>query len=250
MGFDENELTLADLERFLESEGAATSAAEDSETAPVDTTETAEPAKETENQTKAFAHRLKEATNKARADERETIAKSMGYENYAAMQKAHEKRMLEDKGLDPEEVSPIVDQLVQKKLAEDPRLKELDEYRQRQMKVWAEKEVGELKELTGGKITKIDEIPKDVLDLWKTKGSLKGAYLELHGEELIKSMRVASEAETSKGTTQHLGTPAGGAPAAPLGGKSRPYTEQEKSIYRMFNPSVTEEELNKLTKPM
>ena len=96
------------------------------------------------------------------------------------------KKLLEENGLDVEEVTPIVEEIVKKRLETDPRLKELEGYRQQKVNEWAKKELADIKELTGGKISKIEDVPKDVIELWKTKGSLKAAYLELQGEALIK----------------------------------------------------------------
>lgn len=198
-------------------------------------------------ETQAFAHRLKEATAKVRNEERDNIAKELGYESYAAMQKAREKDMLEEKGLDPDEVAPVVDKLVEKRLQEDPRFKELDKFREQQMQEWAKSEVAELSQLTGGRITKLEQVPKNVIELWKQKGSLKAAYLELEGERLIREMQAGIAGEQSKGTVQHLNSPQGN-PKPLSNDKKRPYTQQEKDIYRLFNPDVTEEQLSKLRK--
>ena len=198
-------------------------------------------------ETQAFAHRLKDATAKARAEERENIAKELGYESYDAMQKAKEKSMLEARGLDPEEVAPVVEELVNKRLKDDPRLKELESYREQRMKDWANKELTELTQLTGGRVSKFDDIPKEVLELWKQKGSLKAAYLELEGEKLIREMQMGIAGEQSKGITRHIQSPQG-APKPSIEENTRPYTDKEKEIYKLFNPTVTEEQLSKLRK--
>ena len=129
-----NEFSIKDIEDFLNGEGAATPAANDDEGSPAaQPNESDAPVQGTtpvnETQTQAFAHRLKEATSKARNEERESIAKSLGYESYADMQAKREAEMLREKGLDPEDVSPVVEQLVEKRLAEDPRLKEFDTFK-------------------------------------------------------------------------------------------------------------------------
>jgi hypothetical protein len=198
-------------------------------------------------ETQAFAHRLKEATSKARNEERESIAKSLGYESYADMQSKREAEMLRDKGFDPEEVSPVVEQLVQKRLAEDPRMQEFDTFRQERVNVWAQQELAGLTELTGGKITKFEDIPTDVIEAWKTKGSLKAAYLEKRGEELIRETRASVASGQSRGSTGHLNSPQG-IPASTGDGNRRPFTQQEKDVYKLFNPGVTEEELSKMYK--
>lgn len=245
---DDNEFTIEDIENFLNGEGTDTSSVEEKENSQVaqpngtDTKADDADVDDTKNETQAFAHRLKKAV----AKERESIAKSLGYESYEKMQKSREEDLLREKGLDPEDVSPVVEQLVNKRLAEDPRLQELEGYRQQKVNEWAKKELTELSELTNGKVTKLEDVPKNVLELWKTKGSLKAAYLELEGETLIREMRTGIASGQSKGSTGHLrspqGTPANNNP------NRRPFTQQEKDVYRLFNPGVTDEELNKMYK--
>ena len=122
-----NEFTIDELERFLNGDEDATPASNNEGAQQSGATEPAA-GKEPEadkgsdvTQTQAFANRLKEATTKARNEERDNIAKELGYESYADMQKKHEADMLESKGLDPKEVSPIVDELVNKRIAEEDR---------------------------------------------------------------------------------------------------------------------------------
>lgn len=249
------EFTIKDIEDFLNGEGAVSPAAnEGNESSPAAQPSTSDgtPAQVTDptpvTETQAFAHRLKEATSKARNEERESIAKSLGYESYADMQAKREAEMLKEKGLDPEDVSPVVEQLVQKRLAEDPRLQEFDTYKQERLNAWAQKELAELSELTDGKISKFEDVPKNVIESWKTKGSLKAAYLELCGEQLIRETRASVASGQSRGSTSHLG----GSQGAPASGNNnkRPFTEQEKEVYKLFNPGVTEEELSKMYKEM
>ena len=247
-----NEITIKDIEDFLNGDGAVSPAAEEVEegSPAAQPTEGGDGADGTQTspvtETQAFAHRLKEATSKARNEERESIAKSLGYESYADMQKKREAQLLEEKGLDPEDISPVVEQLVQKRIAEDPRLKEFDDFKQERMKVWAQQELAELKELTGGAISKMEQIPEDVLELWKTKGSLKAAYIEKHGEELIREARSGAASGQSRGSTAHLATHQ----TTPAAGNAnrRPFTAQERDVYKLFNPDVTDEQLSKMYK--
>ena len=254
-GTGANEITIKDIEDFLNGEGAATPAAqEENEGSPATQPNASEGTlaqNSTEQahvtETQAFAHRLKEATNKARNEERESIAKSLGYESYADMQQKREAQLLEEKGLNPEDVSPVVEQIVQQRLAEDPRLKELDSYRQERVNAWAKKELAELSELTQGKVSKLEDVPKDVIELWKTKGSLKGAYLELHGETLIREMQMGIASGQNRSTTSHMASPQG-APAPADNSNKRPFTPKEREVYKLFNPDVTDEQLSKMYK--
>lgn len=235
-----NELTIKEIEAFLNDEGTATPAVIEEQTPPVvvDTEETI---------TKVVAKRLREETEKVRTSERENLAKQLGFETYDAFLADRQAKMLKDKGLDPDEVAPVVDKIVQEKLAALPELKELEELRQKKVEEWALKELVELKTLTGGKLSKMEDVPADVLELWKKKGSLKSAYLELHGEKLIKEMQNGIAGGQSKGSTDHLKSPQG-TPGAIGENKGRAYTDEEKRIYKIFNPNVTDEQLNKLIK--
>ena len=256
------EFTIKDIEDFLNGEGAVTPPASNDEGSPAAQPDGGNAGQGTDDkgqgtddkgaqppvtETQAFAHRLKEATTKARNDERESIAKSLGYESYADMQTKREAELLKDKGLDPNEVSPIVEQLVQKRIAEDPRLQELDAYRQERVNAWAKQELAELSELTGGKIAKLADVPKDVIELWKTKGSLKAAYIELNGEKLIREMQTGIANGQNRSTTGHMKSPQG-TPAPADNSNKRPFTAKEKEVYKLFNPGVTEEELSKMYK--
>lgn len=191
-------------------------------------------------ETQVFARRLKERTDKAVAEERERIVQSLGYTSYEDMQKQKEKKMFEDKGLDPEQVSPIVDELVKKKIEEDPRIKELEQFKQKQVQEFAQRELNEISKLTGVKYESLNQLPQDVIEDWRKTGSLKKSYIALHGEELIMKARSGQ----SRGDTSHLQSSGGSTPAPSTG---RVMTDKEKAIYKMFNPSVTDEELNKKT---
>lgn len=235
-GESEMDFSLEDLEALLNEDSAASQPQETD-----DASSQAQGAKSTEDSietTKAFAHRLKAKTEEAVVAERERIAKDMGYESYEAMQKSKEAKLLEDSGLNSEDVAPVVEKLVEERLKNDPRMKELDGYRERQMQEFAKRELEEIKKLTNGEVTSIDQIPSDVIEDWKKSGSLKKSYITLHGEELI----VKARSSAPKGTTTHLQNPAG-APPTPTG--TRPLTAEEKKVWKTFYPRMSEEELNK-----
>lgn len=190
--------------------------------------------------TKAFAKRLKESTDKAVTNERETIAKTMGYSSYEEMIKEREKKLIEEKGLDPVQVAPVVEELVKQRLNEDPRMKELEKLRHQQIEEFGKRELAEITKLTGGEITALSQLPREVIDLWKQKGSLKSAYMELEGEKLITRIR----SEQSKGSTSHLNNPSG---TSNIPSNKRLLTAEEKQLWKLFRPNISDEELNKKT---
>ena len=239
-----NEFTIEELEALFNSENETTTPASTEETTEVQDGDNEAVTEETKSndvdKTKAFATRLKASTDKARKEERESIAKTFGYESYDEMIKARERKTYEDKGLDPETVSPIVEELVKQRLESDPRMQELEGYRRQQIAEFGKRELAELTELTGGKITKFEQLPKNVLEHWQKEGSLVDAYLKLEGKKLITQMR----SEQSRGSADHL---AGVNGSSPTYSDQRPLTDKEKQIWKLFNPNVTDEELNKKT---
>lgn len=231
----ENDFSLEELESLFKDEGQATPPASEGKT-----TQETPPTTSTEDditKTKSFAKRLKEEKEKAKLEAQNEIATSLGYASYDELQKSKQNKLLEEKGLDPELVNPVVDEIVKKRLAEDPRMKELEELKQRQVTEFAKKELEDVNKLAGTNFASLEEVPKDVIEDWKKTGSLKKSYINLHGEELILKAR----SEASKGSTTHLNNPSG---AAPDGKTKRHLTDEEKRLWKFFNPNMTDEELN------
>lgn len=236
-----NEFSMEELEELFKEEGQETPPAEGNknppETPPNEPTKTETDAEDV-TKTQAFARRLKEEKEKALKEAKQEIAASLGYASYEELQKSKEKKMLEEQGLDPEQVSPIVEKLVEERLSKDPRMQELEELRKAKVNEFASKELKEINDLVGTNYTSVNDIPKDVIEDWRKTGSLKKSYIALHGEELILKAKSAA----SKGTTSHLQTP-GGSLGVPT--NRRPLNEEERAVWRLFNPNITDEELNK-----
>lgn len=240
-----NEFTVEELEELFrddEPEQATPPATNNDENPPStdDASGTRTDNASTVENTKAFAKRLRESTDKARREEREAIAKSLGYESYDDMQKKREQQLMTDHGLNPEDVQTVVDQIVTERIANDPRMLELETLRANRVQEFGKRELAEITRLTGGEITSLAQLPREVIELWKKRGSLKSAFLELEGEKLVTKIR----SEQSKGSTGHMNVPSGSSSGSPA---ERPLTAQEKQMYKYFNPSMTDEVLNKMT---
>lgn len=191
--------------------------------------------------TKAFARRLSERTSKAVAEEREAIAKKLGYASYDEMMKTTENKRLEDNGIDPTLATPVIDQIVEERIKNMPQMQELAELRALKVREYGKQQLAEITALTDGKITKLEQLPKEVIELWKQTGDLKKSYLQLEGEKLILETRRSQ----SQGTTTHMATPQSGTSSIPT--DKRLLTDDEKRIWKLFNPQMTDEELNKTT---
>lgn len=235
-----NDFTLEELEALFQEEEQGT---------PPVVTEITPPATEPPEQKLSGKEGAKVVAERINA-ERKSIAEKMGYASYEEMlaaqkekaeadKRAKEEQLIKDKGLDPEDVKGIYEEL----LKDDPRMKELESFRKKQVEEYGLKQLAEITKLTGGAITKLEQLPKNVVDLWAKNGDLKAAYLQLEGEKLIVQARSAQ----SKGTTQHMQNPSGTNPPQP---KTRALTDDEKLVWKQFHPNITEEELNKKTMPV
>lgn len=210
----------------------------DEKTQPVEPTQDKKSDEDKKSDAKAFSIRLNE--------EREKIAKEAGFESYDDMRKQNEKKKLEDKGLDPDVASPVLEELVKQRVEQDPRIKEYEVLKkkeeERQFKEWCDKELKQLNTLTEGQIKSMSDVPQDVVKLSEKTGSLKSAYLQLHGEELINQMKLKQSSQDSKGSTTHLVQPKESGSSSV---KTRPLTIEERRAYKMINRNITDEELDK-----
>lgn len=239
MNMGANEFSIEELEELFNDDTSQTTPAAETNTDAQDGNNgTDDDKSKNVETTKAFATRLKESTEKARREERDAIAKQLGYDSYEDMQIKRTKEQIENKGLDPDEVTPIVEELVKERLESDPRMQELEGYRKQQKVDFAKRELAEITRLTNGEITSLAQLPKAVIERWAQNGSLKSAFLELEGENLLNRVRN----EQNKGSTSHMQFSGSGASNT---GNKRPLTEQEKHMWRYFNPGISEEELNK-----
>ena len=118
-------------------------------------------------------------------------------------------------------------------------MKELETLRAQKIADFAKRELSEITKLTDGEITDLNQLPKEVIELWKQKGSLKSAYLELEAEKLITKIKSGQ----SKGSTEHLNSLSGAKNPA---SNKRALTNEEKLTWRFFNPSMTDEEIDKI----
>lgn len=191
-----------------------------------------------DNLTKAMSDRINTVRKKTESETQDKIAKELGYENYADFQKAKEQDLLKEHGLDEEEITSVVNKLVEQRMSNDPRFKKLEELEALEKTKFVETQLREINTIAGTNYKQVTELPKDTLEAWEKLGDLSQAFYATHGAKLIgqKANRSSSTSHMAEGGGSSVGT------------KRRLLTEEEKAIYRMVNPDLTEEELSKKTK--
>lgn len=195
--------------------------------------------------TKAMSDRINEVKRKerekAKAEAREEMARDFGFASYEEYRKSKEKSLIKDAGLDEEQVEDVVKKLVEQRLADDPRLKELEAIKARDKANFVNTQLKEINKLIGSNFTSIDQLPPETLAMWEKTGDLKAAYLATQGETIITK----GLARTRDGSLSHLAQGGNGA-----GAKVRALNDEEKAIWRSIIPDITEEELAKKTTPI
>lgn len=206
-------------------------------------TEQEEKSEDSQESTHAVSQRINEVRKKAESETEERIAKNFGYASYADMLKANEQKEMEKAGLDSEELSALIESLVEKRIANDPRMKKLAEIEEDEKKQFVNNELTAINTISEFKYKSIEELPEETLKLWEKTGNLKQAFLATEGEKLLTK----SKSINMQGSTSHMATTGNGA----TGSKTRLYTNEEKAIYRsVLGDLYNEEEMSKRTRPI
>lgn len=186
--------------------------------------------------TKRMTDRINEVRRKTEADTQDKIAKDLGYASYAEMQKDKEHKLIRDYGYDPEDIEKLVEPLLEKRLATDPRFRKLEELERQEQDEYIKAQLSKINKLSGQRYTSVEQLPKDAIELWSKGVDLSKAYLAAAGEEILnKNVTVANN-----GGLSHL---AESGTSRVSNGKVRGLTDEEKAFYRSINPYITDEEL-------
>lgn len=211
---------------------------------PVDqeeTTEQEESSESTQESTHAVSQRINEVRKKTESETEERIAKDLGYQSYADMIKANEQKEMKDAGLDSEELSTLIESLVEKRLANDPRMKKLAEIEADEKAQFVNNELNAINNISDVKYKSVEELPEATLKLWEITGNLKQAFLATEGEKLLTK----SKSINMQGSTSHMASSSNGA----VGSKTRLLTQDEKDIYRsVLGDLYNDDEISKKTR--
>lgn len=213
----------------------------------VEETETAasQPAEETKqptspveqvDQTKAFAKRLREETEKVRLAERENIAKSFGYSNWQEYADAQTNNKLLDKGLDPDSVRPVLKDLIR----EDPEYQEAMKYKAEkealEKELFATNSLKLLNDTFGTNYTDVNELDPETVKLWNQGTPLVNAFAANNWGKLqeIAVKKASSNKDNGK---SHLKQVNGSSQSSNV---AREISKDELNAFKMFG--YTEEQ--------
>lgn len=197
------------------------------------------PASPTEDPTKNYSDRLKKDREKIRNEERDNLAKELGYENYEKFREAHVDNSLLDKGLDPDTVKPLLKDLIKN----DPEYVEAMRFKaekeELEKDVWAKDQIKALNDKFGLNLQSISDLDEDTVKLWNNGVSLDKAYAANHYEDLEKSsLRKLKEQDSGK---SHLKNVDG----STVESDEVIVTDEIYRQFKAFNPDVTREDVKK-----
>lgn len=163
---------------FIEDENIETAAnTDDLETEIVDEEQSTPPV-ETEpvDQTKAFAKRLREETEKVRQNERENIAKSFGYGSWQEYADAQTNNKLLNEGLDPETVRPVIQDLIKNDPEYIEAMKFKAEKEALEKELFATNSIRELNAKFGTNFKSINDLDQETINDWNKGTPLEKAF--------------------------------------------------------------------------
>ena len=151
------------------------------------------PVEQPVDQTKAFAARLKEEKAKAKLEAREEIAKSFGYNSWEEYADAQTNSKLLDKGLDPEEVRPVLKDLIKN----DPEYIEAMKYKAEkenlEKELFASNSLQALNNKFGTDFKSINELDEETVKDWNNGMSLEKAFAaNNYGKLIDKAIKTAN----------------------------------------------------------
>ena len=188
--------------------------------------------------TKIVSKRISEEREKIRKEALDEQAQSMGYVNHEEFVKVMTDDKISKTGLDPEEVKPLIKDL----LKEDPEYKEALRYKKEkeelEKKMWAKQEIERLNKRFGTTISDVSDLAQEVVKLWNTGIPLEKAYA---AENIDKITELATKRIQTGGKTIWCKVPGGGNPTQ----TTRIITEDDIRRMKRINPDKTEEQIRK-----
>ncbi len=197
-----------------------------------------QPASPADNGAKAYAERLNKDRERIRSEERERIAQDFGYDSWEEYRDAQTNNKLLDKGLDPDEVRPVLKELIKS----DPEYLEAMEYKKKEetmrAKMWGEEEVRKLNSKFGTNFASVDDLDSETVKLFNQGVPLDKAYASQHYEELQESAVKKAKINTGK---EHFKETNGFTPSSTE--TRATVTEAEFKKFKSINPYATDEEI-------
>ena len=154
------------------------------------------------DQTKAFATRLKEEKAKAKVEAREEIAQSFGYNSWDEYMDAQTNNKLLDKGLDPEEVRPVLKDLIKN----DPEYIEAMKYKAEkeslEKELFASNSIQALNSKFGTNFKSVNELDEETINDWNSGMSLEKAFAANNYRKLIDNAIKTANVKVDNGKSK------------------------------------------------
>ena len=198
------------------------------------------PVEQPVDQTKAFAARLKEEKQKAKKEAMEEIAQSFGYESWEEYRDAQTNNKLEDNGLDPDTIKPLLKDLIKN----DPDYLEAMRYKaekeELEKELFAKNALTELNQKYGTNFKDVNELDADTVKLWNQGTPLVKAFAANNVSLILENaMKKQQPRDSGKSHLKNVDT-------STLEEKDVTPTEDEMRRFKLFG--FTEEQVKEFRK--
>jgi hypothetical protein len=198
------------------------------------------------NETKAYSERLNRDRERIRNEEREKIinserndiAKSFGYESWEDYTLAQSNSKLIEKGLDPDQVKPILDELIEK----NPKYQEAMRYKKEKedldKQIFASNAIKELNSKFGTNYSSINDLDEDTVSMWNNGVSLEKAFAD-NNKSVIQenTLKGARLNETNKQHLKPINSTGSGAQNEDI-----IVSDKEFKLFELFNPKASKQD--------
>lgn len=185
------------------------------------------------NLTKTMSERINAVRRKTENETKEKVAKELGFDSYDELMRHKEIDLIRNNGLDENDVERVITPILEKRLANDPRFKRLEEIEKREKINYINSRLDNISQTLGTKVTP-DKLTKEVIDLWSKGVDLEQAYYAVNSKQILSDRQSTS--------LTHLASASGTTSV-----KVRGLTADEKQLYRSIMPSISDEALSKKT---
>lgn len=183
------------------------------------------------DQTKAFATRLKEEKAKAKLEARQEIAQSFGYNTWDEYITSQTDSKLVDKGLDPDTVRPVLQELIKNDPEYIEAMKIKAERDELEKELFAKNSIDQLNATFGTSFKSVNDLDPDTVKLWNSGVPLEKAFAA-NNWSTIKDNAV-KKATTIDNGKSHLKSVAGSSEQT----KSVDLSAEQLAVFKTFGIS-------------
>lgn len=191
------------------------------------------------SETKAYSERLNKDRERIRNEERNTIAKSFGFDSWDTFAQSQNNKLMTENGLDPDTVNPIIEKLLENNPKYQDALRYKKEKEELEMKIWAKDELTKLNNKFGTSYNSVDELGEDVVKAWNGGLDLQRAYAAYNYDSIAEH---AKKTVIATGGKDHMKSATSGSVTVT---PSKQIDSATMYWMKQINPNMSDDDIKK-----